>query len=78
MNKCDFCPDSKLIKGKLVCPYRVCLLPWDKIQIIMAHICKMEPETEPQRTARTIDESFMESLHANGRAVIKFGGASNE
>lgn len=38
----------------------------------------LEPETEPKRNIRTVDESFMESLHANGYAVAKFGGASNE
>ena len=38
----------------------------------------LEPEAEPKRTVRTIDESFMECLQANGHAVVKFGGASNE
>lgn len=40
MNKCDFCPESKLVRGKLVCPYSTCLLSWDKIKIIMENICK--------------------------------------
>lgn len=26
MNKCDFCPNSVLVNGKLVCPHNVCLL----------------------------------------------------
>lgn len=38
----------------------------------------LEPETEPKRSVRTIDESFMECLHTNGYAVAKFGGVSNE
>ena len=38
----------------------------------------LEPETEPKKNIRTVNESFMEDLHANGRAVVKFGGASNE
>lgn len=40
MNKCDFCPDARLVKGKLECPYSICLLSWDKIQEIMKRICK--------------------------------------
>jgi hypothetical protein len=38
----------------------------------------LEPEPEQKRNVRTLDESFMEVLHTNGRAVVKFGGASNE
>jgi hypothetical protein len=38
----------------------------------------LEPETETKRNIKTVDESFMECLQANGRAVVKFGGASNE
>lgn len=38
----------------------------------------LEPETEQKRNVRTVDESFMENLFTNGRAVVKFGGASNE
>ena len=40
----------------------------------------LEPETEPEpkRTVRTIDDTFMECLQTNKRAVVKFGGASNE
>lgn len=26
MNKCDFCPHSRLENGKLVCPYSICWL----------------------------------------------------
>ena len=33
---------------------------------------------EPKRRRQIIPESFMDDLHNNGRAVIKFGGASNE
>ena len=33
---------------------------------------------EPKRKRSLITESFMDDLHTNGRAVIKFGGASNE
>lgn len=30
MTKCDFCPNSHLKNGKLVCPYRVCMLTEDE------------------------------------------------
>lgn len=32
----------------------------------------------PKRRMRIINEDFMEQLHANGKAVIKLGGANNE
>lgn len=48
---------------------RVCELPAEY---------NLEPEAEPKRNVRTVDESFMENLFTNGRAVVKFGGASNE
>jgi len=37
-----------------------------------------EPVKEPKRRMHVITEQFMEDLHNNGRAVIKFGGANNE
>ena len=38
MNKCDLCPDSELIHGKLVCPYEACMLTkseWEKILAVL-------------------------------------------
>ena len=41
MTKCDFCPDSVLIKGKLVCPYDgACMLSSEKIKEILKAISK--------------------------------------
>ena len=38
-----------------------------------------EEQTEtPKRRMRVITEDFMDQLHANGKAVIKLGGANNE
>ena len=34
MKKCDFCPNSHLQNGKLICPYRICMLTeweWEAI-----------------------------------------------
>lgn len=35
MIKCDFCTDSQLINGRLVCPFRCCLMTQSKIDKIL-------------------------------------------
>lgn len=34
MNKCDFCPHSRLKKGKLVCPWAYCILDSEDLEKI--------------------------------------------
>lgn len=49
-------------------------------QIKLDRVYELPGQIEPEqkRPACVIDESFMECLQENGRAVIKFGGAINE
>lgn len=38
MNKCDWCPNSRLVNGKLVCPYSICMLPKSEIKNILKEL----------------------------------------
>lgn len=34
MNKCDLCPNSRLEKGKIVCPWSICMLSKSELERI--------------------------------------------
>lgn len=38
MTKCDFCPYSRMIEGKLQCPYKVCMIGKDDIAEILKNL----------------------------------------
>lgn len=47
MKKCDFCPDSVLINGKLVCPFdEVCMLTKSEIAKILDKLKPLDEATE--------------------------------
>lgn len=37
MCKCDWCPYSKMVNGKLVCPWSTCSLTQHNIEDILKH-----------------------------------------
>lgn len=47
MIKCDFCPYSRMIEGKLQCPYKVCMLGKDDIAEILKNL---KPQKEDVKT----------------------------
>lgn len=42
MTKCDFCPDSQLINGQLVCPFGHCLLTKSRIDELLDKLAKIK------------------------------------
>ena len=35
MTKCDWCPNSRMENGRLVCPYQICTLTKSELEKIM-------------------------------------------
>lgn len=42
MCKCDWCPESKLVDGKMVCSYTSCVLEEREIEKIMRYVFNKE------------------------------------
>lgn len=42
MCKCDWCPESKLVDGKMVCSYTSCVLKESEIEKIMQYVLNKE------------------------------------
>ena len=41
MNKCDFCPESRLVDGKLTCPYFSCALTDSQLKEMLKAVAKL-------------------------------------